>query len=114
MRINPIVTPEVEFRFMLRRRVEKLELKWPLATGDLIERWERQAMASLSYEEQNLVLESDRRKSPNAAARLAAMQSFHDALSAAIVDVSDADLERMIVILDPGHDKRPRVAEATE
>jgi hypothetical protein len=109
MRINPVVTPEVEFRFMLRRRVEKLELKLPLATGDLIERWERQAMASLSMRSRIWCW-----KSPNAAARLAAMQSFHHALCAAIVDVSDADLERMIVILDPGHDKRPRVAEATE
>jgi hypothetical protein len=98
---------------MLRRRIEKLERTRPLATGDLIERWERQAMASLSREDQALVDQSYSagRKRSDSAAHLAAVQRFQDALQAGIADVSDAELDRMIQSLDRELGPRTPVAE---
>jgi hypothetical protein len=98
---------------MLRRRIEKLERSRPPAAGDLIERWERQAIASLSREDQALIDESYSagRKRSDSAAQLAAVQRFQDALQAGIADVSDDELDRMIQSLDPELGPRTRVAE---
>jgi hypothetical protein len=88
---------------MLRKRIEKLERQQPLATGDLIKRWEQMAMASLSRDEQALIKESEcaRRRPPaNSDAKLAAIQSYEEALAAAITEISDDDLKRIVVTLD--------------
>lgn len=88
---------------MLRRRIEKLERQRPLAAGDLIERWEQVAISSLSREEQALVAEFDtasRKKPADSPAHISAMESYQDALTAAIGNVTDEELDRMILRLE--------------
>jgi hypothetical protein len=88
---------------MLRRRIEKLEMNHP-STATLVDRWESQAMASLSNQDRALVAESfsaSRRKPQNSPAHVAAMKCYEDALAATIAEVSDEELDRMILSLDP-------------
>ena len=90
---------------MLRKRIEKLEKLRPLGTGDLLNRWERQAIALLTSEEQALVQASfakgARSNNLDTDARAAAMQRYEEALANAIREVSDSELDRMILMLAP-------------
>jgi hypothetical protein len=91
------------FNIMLRKRIEKLELRRP-STATLVDRWESQSMASLSNQDRALVAESfstHRRKPQNSPAHVAAMKCYEDALAATIAEVSDEELDRMILSLDP-------------
>ncbi len=85
---------------MLRRRIEKLERLLPLGTSDPIERWERQAMAAPTSEQQLLVraafANGRRCNEPDSEAELGAMTYYERALADAIRQVSDAELDRII------------------
>ena len=86
---------------MLRRRIEKLELKLAPA-GDLLEQWERRALACLSSRDRTLVAEINAatRRPPQSEAHIEATGRYQEALAQTIQEVSDGDLDQLIARIE--------------
>jgi hypothetical protein len=84
----------------LRRRIEKLERSGPISADNLIEQWDRRALACLSFQDQTLVAEvnvkTGKRDRLSSDAHTAAVQRYEEALATTITEVSDEELDRMI------------------
>ena len=78
---------------LIRRRVEKLERFTPPTLERLLERVERDATRSLSREEQKLLVSLDL---PSCV-----MGRYRAMVSAALTDIEDTDLDRMILYYQP-------------
>jgi len=78
---------------LIRRRVEKLERFTPPTLERLLERVERDAWRGLSREEQKLLAAAD---SPPAV-----RERYQGMISAALTDIEDTDLDRMILYYQP-------------
>ncbi len=82
-------------KMLIRRRIEKLESFSQPTIENLVGRIEREAMNALSREEQRLLSgRSDGVEKP-------AMERYQEALSSALKQVSDDDLDRMILFYEP-------------
>ena len=78
---------------LIRRRVEKLERFTPPTLERLLERVERDATRSLSREEQKLLVGLDL---PSCV-----MERYRAMVSAALTNLDDEALDRMILFYDP-------------
>lgn len=76
---------------LIRRRIEKLERTSPPTIGVLVNRIEREAMSVLSRNQ-----EKDRNGRSDGV-KQSAMEGYQEALSSALEQVSDEDLDRMIL-----------------
>ncbi len=84
---------------MLRRRLERLELRQPRSAGDLIEQWDRRALALLSIEDRELVNDTHDcrgRARSLSHARAAANERYQANLAELIEKVSIVELDRML------------------
>ena len=84
---------------MIRRRLEKLELKFPPSTAILLERLDCRAMATLSRQQRILVNETyakPRRKRVWSAEHHVAVALYGEALALQMQDVSDDELNRLV------------------
>ena len=84
---------------MIKRRLEKLELKFPPSSANLVDRLECRAMATLSRQERILVNEvyaEPRRKRVWLPGHHSAVQRYDEALTLMMQNVSDEELNRLI------------------
>jgi len=82
-------------KMLIRKRLERLERSSPPTIAGLVSRIERDAMSTLSREQQKLV-------DGSAGARDAAVDElYREALSSSLREVSDVDLQRMMIFLEP-------------
>ena len=82
-------------RMRIRRRIETLERSNPPTIAGLVSRIEREAMSRLLREEQKFV------GTPGGAHSAAADKLYREAFSRSLKQVSDDDLERMILFCEP-------------
>ena len=80
---------------MLRRRLEKLERNSPPTIAGFVSRIEREAMSMLSREQQKFV------DTPASVYHATVDKLYREALSSSLKQVSDGDLERMILFFEP-------------
>lgn len=82
-------------KMLIRRRIEKLERASPPTIGGLVSRIEREAMSTLSREEQKFV------GAAGGAHSTAEDELYRGALSSSLKQVSDDDLARVILFFEP-------------
>ena len=80
---------------LIRRRIERLERTSPPTIGSLVDRIEREAMSFLSRDQEK---DEDGR---TGGVEQSAMERYQEALSTALKQVSDEDLNRMILYCQP-------------
>ena len=80
---------------MIRRRIEKLERTSPPTIAGLVSRIDREAMSTVSREQQKFV------DAPSGAHDAAEDELYREALSSSLKQVSDDDLDRMILFFGP-------------
>lgn len=88
---------------MIKRRLEKLELRFPPSPANLLDRLDFRAMATLSRQERLLVNEvygEPKRNKTFLAEHQAAVQQYEEALAIQIQDVSDDELRRLIAAVE--------------
>jgi hypothetical protein len=84
---------------MIKRRLEKLELRFPPSPANLLDRLDCRAMATLSHQERILVNEVYAKSTPKklySPGHQVAVDHYSEALSQLMHDVSDEELHRMI------------------
>ena len=82
-------------KMLIRRRIEKLEHTSPTTIAGLVSRIEQEAMSTLSRKHQKFV------DGPAGAHDAAVDELYQEALSSSLNQVSDDDLERMILFFEP-------------
>ena len=82
-------------KMLIRRRIEKLERTSPPTIAGLVSRIEQEAMSRLLREEQRFV------GTPGGTHSAAADELYRKAISSSLKQVSDDDLERMILFFEP-------------
>ena len=93
---SPLIDLKPDWEKMrIRRRIEKLERSNPPTIAGLVSRIEREAMSRLLREEQKFV------GTPGGAHSAAADKLYREAFSSSLKQVSDDDLERMILFCEP-------------
>ena len=80
---------------LIRRRIERLERTSPPTIASLVDRIEREAMNALSRDQQRIV------NGPGDGVELSVVKRYQEALSSALRQVSDNDLNRMILYYEP-------------
>ena len=80
---------------LIRRRIEKLERSSPSTIASLIDRIERETMNTLWRDQQRTVNQSVD------GVEQSAMERYHEEFSSALKQVSDEDLDRMILYCAP-------------
>jgi hypothetical protein len=84
---------------MIKRRLEKLELRFPPSPANLLDRLDCRAMATLSRQERVLVEEvygEPKRKKTFLPEHHAAVEQYSGALALLMQEISDDELTRLI------------------
>jgi hypothetical protein len=88
---------------MIKRRIEKLELKFPPSSTNLLHRLQFRAMATLSLKERHLVNEvysESKRKRTLLPGHHAAIEQYSRALTELMQEINDDGLIRLIAEIE--------------